>query len=278
MAQILVVDGSVFDRKRIAAVLQAAGHEVVESGSAAEARRQLLKPGNIFQLVITELQLPDADGLTFIRAVKSDAPAGASLPVLVVTPLQSRDVVIETILAGAEHMVAKPFAGEILLRRVTEILATHSLTQEAGEQRVSWSLDQFLRRESKRANRTGQPLSVLVLRVPPGGDRHLAETVARQVQVRETDLVFAFDEGVAMVLPDTDALGARVVEARIRQALAQLRPAGGAAEQAGSPAAAMAVGTATMPDDARDAESLLALASRWARPVDEGVQSDPPNP
>nr|PZN39992.1 MAG: hypothetical protein DIU70_08650 [Bacillota bacterium] len=265
MARILVVDGSILDRKRAAAILQAAGHTVVEAASAAEARRLLGRPGQHFHLLVTELHLPDMDGLEFIRAVKAD-PAGASLPILVVTPLQAREVVIQTILAGAEHMVAKPYAGETLLRRATEILTSCSLAREEGEARITWSLAEVLRRETKRAVRTGQPLSVLVLRGPAGIGRQVAEAVLRRVQLRETDLVIPIDDGVAILLPDTDAAGAQAVAERLRRGAAEAPPAlPGQEGTAGPPGLAM--GIATLPEDGRDAEALLWLAVRRARPM-----------
>lgn len=263
VARILVVDESLLDRKRIGTVLEAAGHQVVEAAGAREARRRLAaQPRGSFQLVITELRLPDQDGLEFLRELQRE-PAGAGLPILVVTPQPPRETIVEVILAGAENMVAKPFASEVLLRRVTEILGAQRLVRQADAGAVSWSLEDYLRREVKRAERTQMPLTVLaVLPDAPSGDTRPRDELLKalgspEMLVRETDLVFGVDKHVIVVLPDTDASGARVVEDRIRQVLAALAQPG-----PDRPALSVraAFGRATLPEDGAGAELLLQTA------------------
>lgn len=267
MARILIVDESLLDRKRIATALAAVGHQIVEAAGAGEAWQCLSgEPRGSFQLIITEFLLPDAQGLEFLRALRRD-PASAGIPVLVVTPRPARETVIEAILAGAESMVAKPFAGEVLLRRVTEILGSQRLLRQVEAGTVSWSLEEYLRREVKRAERTRRPLSVLV--ALPGGSGAGGGTGARdallkalhgsqEIRLRETDLIFGLGDGhVVVVLPDTDEVGVQVVESRIRQLLGQVVEASG-----GRPtwAAGVAMGAATLPADGVDPELLLQAA------------------
>lgn len=275
MARILVVDESILDRKRITTVLEAAGHQVVEAAGAQEAGRRLAaQPRGCFQLVITELRLPDADGLEFLRGLHHE-PAAAGVPVLVVTPQPPREIIVEVILAGAENMVAKPFAGEVLLRRVTEILNTQRLVKQADAGAVSWPLEDYLRREVKRAERTQLPLSVLAV-LPAGaeGENRTRDVLlkalgSQEMRLRETDLVFGVTAGhVVVVLPDTDSLGAHVVESRIRQMLSQLAEPGPDRPAMTTP---VAIGVATMPADGANPDLLLRTALGRAEGERPGV-------
>ncbi len=264
MARILIVDESLLDRKRVATVLEAVGYQVVEAASITEARRRLsAQPRGSFHLIITELNLPDGNGLEFLRELRQE-PLTAGVPLLVVTPTPERERVVEVILAGAENIVAKPFAGEVILRRVTEAFSMTRLVQQAESGSVSWTLEEYLRREVKRAERTRLPLTVMA--VVPGGSDQGPETRAallkalgsRQARLRETDLVFGLNNGpVVVVLPDTDPLGAHVVESRIRHLLLHAPEAEGISADL---LAGFSVGVANMPEDGADPELLLQTA------------------
>lgn len=263
MARILVLEPAPVDRARIAGLLEAAGHSVVLAETARAAEDRLARePAGSFQLLVMELNLPDRSGLELIRALKS-APATAGVPVLVVTPQPPRELVIDLILAGAENVVSKPFASEVLLRRVTEILAGQRPLRQSRQGEISWSLPEYLEREMKRSLRSGLPLSVVVAlaRTPDG--RPVPDLLALLVQalrVRDTDLVFGLETGeVVFLLPDTDRPGAQVVEERIARALA------GGAAGAGSRGLRLFTGTATAPADAATAGRLLDVALERAR-------------
>lgn len=239
-----MVDPVLVDRVRIASLLEATGHTPVQEETArgALARLRAEGPGS-YQLVVTELNLPDGGGVRWVETL-SAGPEGAGLPVLVVTPQPSRETTIAIVQAGAENLVAKPFASEVLLRRVTEILAGRRPFEQARPGQVSWTLSDYLERELRRAGRSGLPVSIVVARAPaPDADPapDLRAVLARHLRVRETDLVFTLETGeVAILLPDTDRAGAQVVESRIERALGErVRTASATAPQDGAEAAAL---------------------------------------
>ncbi len=104
MSQILVVEdepdmGATYER-----LLRRAGHRVVRAASRAEGMRLLesLRP----RLVISDLRLPDGDGLDIIRAAhKLDLPPD----VIAITAFSSREVRQSALDAGASAFLAKPF-------------------------------------------------------------------------------------------------------------------------------------------------------------------------
>src|SRR4051812_4019857 len=77
MASILVVDDSAELRKTIVRMLAKAGHEVRDASNGAAALRELERGS--FDLVVTDIVMPDMEGLELIRQVKKNH---ADLPII----------------------------------------------------------------------------------------------------------------------------------------------------------------------------------------------------
>ena len=103
-SRILVVDDerSVTDALKL--ILGERGHEVESASSVGEAA-ELLK-GRPFDLVFTDLRLPDGSGIDLLTRVKSDSPA---TEVILMTAHGSLDVTVEAIKRGAFYYLEKPF-------------------------------------------------------------------------------------------------------------------------------------------------------------------------
>lgn len=259
MTKILIVDSSLLDRKRIRTMLEAAGHAAVEMSSPVQVMEDLPRfaPGSV-KLVVTELQFPDISGLELIRWLKQSSTY-KNVPVLVVTTQQPRDILIELVAAGASTIVTKPFGGDMLLRRVTETLSEHSVLCQGQNESLTWQLQDYLRRECKRAERTGSSFSVVVCRVLDMLDGQALPHLMRGLNqiMRESDILARLgDDQAVILLPDTDWAGAAVVEGRVRTAVMGLSEGEGKLLVP----LRMATGAATFPSEANDGESLLALA------------------
>jgi diguanylate cyclase (GGDEF)-like protein len=158
--------------------------------------------------------------------------------------------------------------GSLHLKRLEALSVTDDLTHLYN----SRYLNQVLRRETKRASRSGRPLSLLFIDLDGFksindthghlfGSRALVEAAAviRQ-SARETDVVARFGgDEFALVLPDTGGEGAYAVGERIRERLAEhrfLEADGLDIHLTGS------VGVATLPDVASSAEELMTAADK----------------
>jgi two-component system chemotaxis response regulator CheY len=89
--------------------------------SAGEARRAMASNGR-YSLVITDIHLPDEDGLALIRAIRA-MPDGDSVPVMVIT--SSREAAREArriTTLGIREVLEKPFSPARLLEAVNSIL------------------------------------------------------------------------------------------------------------------------------------------------------------
>jgi diguanylate cyclase (GGDEF)-like protein len=174
----------------------------------------------------------------------------------------------EVLTAWAELLEVVGFALEkaLLLHRAEELSVTDDLTRLYN----SRYLNQALRREVKRATRSGKSLSLLFLDLDGfkqvndthghlHGSRALVEAAAIiKRSARESDIVARFGgDEFAIVLPDTDTTGALAVAARIRDRIA----AHGflADEQLGVRLTA-SVGVATLPAAGGSADELIRSA------------------
>src|ERR1044072_3737198 len=139
--RVLVVD----DEKSIASalelVLRDEAYEVVTAGSVAEAVARL-QGGRPFDLVFTDLRLPDATGIDLLDRVKADAP---DTQVVLITAHGSLDIVIEAIKRGAYYYVEKPFTPEQVLMLAGRALQFGEIRREnkALKQALSPDGEQF---------------------------------------------------------------------------------------------------------------------------------------
>ncbi len=156
----------------------------------------------------------------------------------------------------------------LLLKRAEALSVTDDLTHLYN----SRYLNQVLRRETKRASRSGRPLSLLFIDLDGfkaindrhghlAGSRALVEAAAViRGSARETDVVSRFGgDEFALVLPDTGGDGAYAVGERIRERIAAHGFLAGDGLDIHLTAS---VGVATLPDVAASAEELVAAADR----------------
>jgi two-component system chemotaxis sensor kinase CheA len=102
---VLLIDDSPFFRNMLTPVLQAAGYEVTTAAAAHEALA-LLKEGRRFDVVITDIEMPDMNGFEFARAVRGD-PRTAKLPVIALSSMVSSEAVERGREVGFHDYVAK---------------------------------------------------------------------------------------------------------------------------------------------------------------------------
>ncbi|HYF91888.1 MAG TPA: response regulator [Symbiobacteriaceae bacterium] len=258
MSKILVVDPTPVDRKRMSNILEAAGHSVIEAASPDEAIRELTRmPRSSVALVVTELSFPEGTGMELVTWLRRQ---GNDLPVLMVTVQPPRERVIELISNGVSTVITKPFGADLLLRRVTATLVELGLVHQGEGDHLTWQITDYVRRELKRSERSGSAFSIAVCRVfdPLGGRAVPALMTGLAPILRESDVLARLGENqVAILLPDTDSMGAWAVEDRIWQVVRSL-----AEERPDRPAIQLSVatGAATFPSEAADAEALLRIA------------------
>jgi len=118
--RVLVVEDSDFFRQLLVPTLGAAGYRVTAAASAANALK-LRESGVMFDVIVSDIEMPDMDGLAFARAVRA-AGSWASLPMIALTGhVEPRDVEAGRN-AGFTDYVAK-FEREALLASLQQCLS-----------------------------------------------------------------------------------------------------------------------------------------------------------
>ncbi len=114
--RILVIDDEAPIRRFLRIPLEAEGHSVIEAGTAKDGILAVARetPG----LVILDLGLPDADGLTVLREIRG----WSMVPVLVLSVRADEAGKVAALDAGAQDYVVKPFGVNELLARIRSLL------------------------------------------------------------------------------------------------------------------------------------------------------------
>ncbi|MCA9570601.1 MAG: sigma-54-dependent Fis family transcriptional regulator, partial [Myxococcales bacterium] len=130
--RILIVDDEPSIRKVLSAHLRRFGHDVdtAPDGAAAVGRLQV-EP---FHLVVTDLKMPNLDGMQLLAWVQEHQPG---LPVILITAHGTVDTAVAALKQGAFDYVTKPFDQDELHGIITKALAneaanTRRLRSEPG--------------------------------------------------------------------------------------------------------------------------------------------------
>ena len=120
MARILVVEDSPDERQVLTELLSDAGHEVCLAAHGREALRLLnQKP---VELAITDVLMPEMDGIEMILAMRRDFPAVKIIAVSGGGVFGPEHCLRLTQNLGARHVLEKPFTGEEMLHAVNSVL------------------------------------------------------------------------------------------------------------------------------------------------------------
>lgn len=116
--KILVVDDEEIVRTSCSRTLVPEGYDVRLAKNGVEGLR--LAAEERFDLVLTDLKMPDMDGIDVLRNIKEKWP---ETHVIIVTGYQTVDTAVKAIKLGANNYIEKPFTPDALLSAVTEALA-----------------------------------------------------------------------------------------------------------------------------------------------------------
>ena len=118
--KILAVDDSPTMRRIIVNTLKRAGYEDVTEASDGKDALAKMKVEQ-FNFVITDWNMPEMDGLTFVSQVRS-LDEFKDMPILMVTTRSVKDDIIEAMKAGVNNYIVKPFTPETLGEKIGQVL------------------------------------------------------------------------------------------------------------------------------------------------------------
>ena len=112
----LVIDDSKAMRCLLGRMLQGLGFEVLEAGNGREGLERLKENGTI-DLALVDWNMPEMNGLDFIRRVRAEQSYDGVLLMMVTTETEKENVV-RALVAGANEYVMKPFTQEVILEKL----------------------------------------------------------------------------------------------------------------------------------------------------------------
>ena len=120
MKNVLIVEDSKAIRSMIRVSLEeAGGFFAVEAGNGFEALKTL--PTRRFDLIITDINMPDINGLELIGFVKSN-PEYKEIPLVIVSTEKSDEDKKRGLALGASGYVVKPFTKKDLMSMIKNVL------------------------------------------------------------------------------------------------------------------------------------------------------------
>ena len=118
-AHILTVDDSASIRMTTKIALSNAGYTVTEAVDGADGIAKL--SAGAFDLIVTDLNMPNMDGLTMIRELRK-MPAHTGVPVIFLPPESDGEIKSQAKAEGATGWLTKPFDPENLVKIARKVL------------------------------------------------------------------------------------------------------------------------------------------------------------
>ena len=126
-AVILLIEDETQIRRFVRSALEGECHQVLECGTLAQSMAHV--HGEKPQLAILDLGLPDGDGISFIRELRTHS----EMPVLVLSARSAEGDKIRALDAGADDYLIKPFSVGELLARVRALLRRNRADNSAAK-------------------------------------------------------------------------------------------------------------------------------------------------
>lgn len=116
---VLVVDDSSSVRQVVGIALKSAGYDVIEASDGKDALNKL--NGQKVHLIISDVNMPNMDGITFVKEVKK-LPNYKFTPIIMLTTESQESKKMEGQAAGAKAWVVKPFQPAQMLAAVSKLI------------------------------------------------------------------------------------------------------------------------------------------------------------
>ena len=119
MKRVLIVDDSPTIRKFIGYVLRRRDYVAEEAEDGMDAMEKL--SNNEIDLVIVDLNMPNMDGISFVKSLRSSY-YNLDLPVIMLTTTSDRELQEEAYGAGVNMFLTKPVQPDVLLEKIASLL------------------------------------------------------------------------------------------------------------------------------------------------------------
>lgn len=181
MLSILIVEDDITFSLMLTTWLGKKGFVVRSSSSVSDAKRRLGEEA--FDLVISDLRLPDSDGIDLLKWLKNTHP---SLPLIMMTSYAEIQTAVQAMKLGAADYIAKPLNPDELLGKIREL--AHVEEKAPARVPVSSAPDLYIEGQSQAARQLYEhvrlvaptDMSVLVTGASGTGKEYIARRIHEQ--------------------------------------------------------------------------------------------------
>ncbi len=181
MLSILIVEDDITFSLMLTTWLGKKGFVVRSSSSVSDAKRRLGEEA--FDLVISDLRLPDSDGIDLLKWLKSTHP---SLPLIMMTSYAEIQTAVQAMKLGAADYIAKPLNPDELLGKIKELLGV--VEKAPARAPVPSAPDLYIEGQSQAARQLYEhvrlvaptDMSVLVTGASGTGKEYIARRIHEQ--------------------------------------------------------------------------------------------------
>lgn len=181
MLSILIVEDDITFSLMLTTWLGKKGFVVRSSSSVSDAKRRLGE--EVFDLVISDLRLPDSDGIDLLKWLKSTHP---SLPLIMMTSYAEIQTAVQAMKLGAADYIAKPLNPDELLGKIKELVCVEEKAPARAP--VPSAPDLYIEGQSQAARQLYEhvrlvaptDMSVLVTGASGTGKEYIARRIHEQ--------------------------------------------------------------------------------------------------
>jgi two-component system response regulator HydG len=195
MPKILLIEDDVSFCKLLEKFLVKNNYTVTTSFSAAEARNAIKEER--FNLVLTDLRLPDDDGITLMSEIKSAFP---EIPVVLMTGYSDVNTAVKAIKNGASDYISKPFNPDEVLLVITNALQSSDISTPIKKKSLkpkTVSKNEFIKGISKASTKLAEyiklvsptDMSVLIIGESGTGKEIIANSIHQQSHRKDNNFI-----------------------------------------------------------------------------------------